>query len=158
MNAAARQGSLQRLRRLFGLRHARAQRLLLAARCEEFVAESALSHITAQLDTLRREDARCAREAHEGPSVAALQAAQQRGAQLRREAEAQQPARRLAEQRLARCRVERERAARRLRSEQVRQDWFDSECRRAQVRALSVQTLSADATAQDRGVAWRAMA
>jgi hypothetical protein len=163
MNAAAtRLQSLQRLRRLGALRHAQAQRLLLAARCEEFAAESQHLQITARLDGLRGEEARCARQAQDGAggevSLLALQAAQQRGAQLRREADALQPLRLAAEQRWQQCRAERERAAQRVRAEQTRQDWLDRECRRAQARVHAVLAAAGDAAAFEIASARRAWA
>jgi hypothetical protein len=159
MNAAtARLQGLQSLRRLGALRHAHAQRLLLAARLEEFAAESEQVQITARLDSLRAEEAHAAARARDLASVTTLQAAQQLGAQLRREAQAQQVLLLAAEQRLQRGRVERERAAQRLRAEQTRQDWLNHECRRAKARLHSAQAVAGDAAAFEMAAVRRASA
>jgi hypothetical protein len=156
--AAARLQGLQSLCRLGVLRHAQAQRLLLAAQLEEFAAELEHVRITARLGGLRGDEARGAVLARHLASVAALQAAQHSGAQLRREAQAQQGLRLAAEQRLQRCRAERERAAQRLRAEQTRQDWLDRECRRAKARLRSAQAVAGDAAAFDTATVRRALA
>jgi hypothetical protein len=157
-SAATRLQGLQSLCRLGTLRHAQAQRLLLAARLEEFAAESEQVRITAQLSSLRGEEARGAVLARNQGSLAALQAAQQSGAQLRREAEAQQVLRDAADQRWQRARIERERAAQRLRAEQTRQDWLDRECRRVKARLRSTQAVASDAAAFDTAAVRRALA
>ncbi len=149
---------LQRLRRVGALRQAQAQRLLLAARCEEFAAESELARITVRLDGLRIDEARVVQEARGVASIAALQTAQQRGAQLRREADAEQPARSAAEQRLQRCRAERERAAQRLRAEQTRQDWLGRACRQGQARLRTAQATAGHAAACEIAIIRQAMA
>jgi hypothetical protein len=160
--AAARLQNLQRLRRLVALRQAQAQRLLLAARGEEMAAESVQRQITARIDGLRDEETRCMRlacdAACEGAGIAALQAAQLRGAQLRREVEAEQQRRLAAEQRLQRRRAEREHAAQRQRAQQTRQDWLDRTCRHAQARLRSVRAAAGDAALFEIEAARRALA
>jgi hypothetical protein len=159
--AAARLRSLQRLHRLVALRQAQAQRLLLAARSEESAAESEQRQITARLDGLHDEQTRGLRQARdaarEGVGIAALQAAEQRGAQLRREVEAEQQRRLAAEQRLQRRRAERERAAQRERAQQLRQDWLDCACRHAQARLRSAQAAAGDAALFEIEAARRAL-
>jgi hypothetical protein len=154
--AAARLQGLQRLRRVGALRQAQAQRLLLAARCEEFAAESELAQIAARLEGLHLEEARVAQEASDVASIAALQAAQQRGAQLRREAQTEQPLRLAAEQRVQHCRAERERAAQRLRAEQTRQDWLERACRQGQTQLRAVQAAAGQAAVFEIASARRA--
>jgi hypothetical protein len=156
--AAARLQSLHRLRRLGTLRQQQAQRLLLAARCQEFAAESEHRRITLLLEGLRAEESSVARQARNTASMAALQAAQQHGAQLRREAEAAQVQRLAAEQQWRRCRAERERAGQRWRVEQARQDWLVRACRQAQAQRRMAQAAAGDAAAVEIAGVRRAMA
>lgn len=157
-DAAARLQRLQGLLRLCTLRHARAERSRLAAWRDELAAQAELARIAARIDALRGEETSCARRARELVSLAALQAAHQRGAQLRCEADAQQPSRLAAEQRWQRLRVERERAARRERAEQIRRDRLDHECRLAQARMRSAHRLAETDAALDVAIASHARA
>jgi hypothetical protein len=146
------------LSRINGLRCVQAQRALLAACQRERDADSERLRIEAQLAAMQAEEARCAGGAGAPVSLAAVQAAQQRGVHLREQAQARQADLRAAQQALQQRRAERERGARQYRLEQARADWLQGEAVRARVQAHAALAAADDESALELGTAVRGAA